>query len=659
VKMNKPLGIFYFLTTILLLTATGCNSNPRTTTSPNPQATRDPNLEKTIEKQLETMNPDAVSVYREATAALDLGDNEKSRELYGKVLSMAPSFATAYRRLGYIELKTNNIDHSVELLRKAVELEPNAYNQSALANSLIQKNTPKDYQEAFELSSTAAKSLPDDEQAISIWLLSAGAVRNIDAMRQADEHLLQIAPNNPLAHYFAGLLAADAGNWEKAETELLFSQQLGMPPENVQSALKIGIARNAMLFRLFRWGSIAIIIWLFGLGALFLTGTILSKATMQALNDTQPAINTQVKPEEHRVRSIYRMVITLLSLYYYISIPFVILILLLVVGGAFYLFLLAGVIPIQLAVLLVVMLVGSLFAILRSLFSKSRDIPLGRPLRRTDAPELWTLVVEVASKLAIRPMDAIFITPGVGIAVNEKGSILKKMRGGGQRNLILGMGALSGLTQGQFAAILAHEYGHFSNRDTAGGNLAYQVYASLHQMAQRLIQSRAAYIFNPAWLFILGYQRIYLRVTQGASRLQEILADRYAATTYGSKNFIEGLQNLIRQSIAFPLQANYEIRHSLELNRPIVNLYDLPLSENLSGELGEKFEEAMKRTTSEYDSHPALQERIAWIERLHIQYYPIQDNPKPALLLFPNPEDLQREMTSQITRNIRSDSQPA
>jgi Zn-dependent protease with chaperone function len=652
VKIFKPLRIFYFLTIMQLLTSTGCNSLSKATTTPLPQATRDPVLEQTIEKQLETMNPAAVSVYREATTAMDAGDYERSYQLYEEVLTMAPNFSTAYRRLGYIELESNNVDRSIELLRKAMELEPDAYNQTALAYSLLQKDTPRDSQEAFELASTAAKSLPDDEQTITIWLMSAFIVKDIEALRQADEQLLQIAPYNPVAHYFAGALAASDGKWEKAETELLYSQRLGMDPENVRVALNSGIARNAMLFRFFRWGSIALAIWLIGLGVLYQIGSILSKATMRALNNAQSTMNTQVKPEEHRVRSIYRTVVTLLSLYYYISIPFVILLLLLVVGGIFYLFLHIGMIPTYVVGILLFMLIGSLFAILRSLFSKSRNIPPGRPLRRMDAPELWTLAEDVARKLAIRPVDAIFITPGVGIGVNETGSILHKMRGTGQRNLILGMGILSGLTQGQFAAILAHEYGHFSNRDTAGGNLAHQVYASLHQMAQRLIQSRSAQFFNPVWLFVVGYQRIFLRVTLGASRLQEILADRYAATAYGSTNFIEGLQYLIRQTIAFPLQANYEIKNSFEQKRPIVNLYGLPMQEDLSGELKKQFEEAMKRTTSAYDSHPAPQERIEWIERLHISYSPMHDNPNPALRLFPNPEELQREMTSQITSNL-------
>ena len=82
------------------------------------------------------------------------------------------------------------------------------------------------------------------------------------------------------------------------------------------------------------------------------------------------------------------------------------------------------------------------------------------------------------------------------------------------------------MTQGQFKAILAHEYGHFSNRDTAGGDLARWVRASIYRMAYNLAVSGQARWYNPAWLFINGFHRGFLRITQGASRLQEILADR-------------------------------------------------------------------------------------------------------------------------------------
>jgi Zn-dependent protease with chaperone function/Flp pilus assembly protein TadD len=583
---------------------------------------------------------------------MDSGDYEKAIQAYQQVIVLAPNFSTAYRRLGYMELNRNDIEKAEELTRKAIDLELNSFNQSSLALVLLQKNTPKDIQEAFNLATSSVELLPDDSQANIALLLSALALEKLDIARQADQHLLELEPYNPLVHYFAGLLDATDGKWEQAEKELLYAQELGADPGIIQEALEKGISRNALLIRSIRWSGIATVACLFGLGVLFTAGTLLSRATMQALNKENHTIGVQVRPEEGRLRSIYRTVIAVLSIYFYISIPFVILALLMVVGGAFYLFLLIGTIPIQLAGILVIMVIISLFAIGRSLFSRMKDIPPGRQLRKADTPELWKLVEEIAGKLNTRPVDAIYVTPWVGIAVNEKGSILQKFRGAGKRNLILGMGVLPELTQGQLAAILAHEYGHFSNRDTAGGNLAYQVYGSLTQIAEGLIRSGAALVYNPVWWFVVSYQRIFLRVTLGASRLQEVLADRYAAMAYGSQNFIDGLQSVIRQSISFPLRADVEIRKSLDVNQSINNLYDLPMDSSLQGELQKQLDEVMNRPTSQYDSHPAPRERIAWIERMHIPLSPVLDNRLPALHLFPNPEELQRNMTEELMKNV-------
>ena len=259
----------------------------------------------------------------------------------------------------------------------------------------------------------------------------------------------------------------------------------------------------------------------------------------------------------------------------------------------------------------------------------------------------------MARKLETHPVDAIYVTPYTGIAVNEKGGILKKIRQGGQRNLVLGMGGMSGLTQGQFAAVLAHEYGHFYNRDTAGGDLAQQVYATLNQMAIGLVRSGAGQIYNPVWWFVIAYQRIFLRVTLGASRLQEILADRFAVMAYGRTNFIEGLKTLVKQALAFQLHANFEVTRSFELNQPINNIYRLPMQEKLQGELENQFVSTMKRRTMPYDSHPSLMERIELIERMKIPYMLDQENTTPVLKLFPNLEVIQQTLTAQLIKNAR------
>jgi Zn-dependent protease with chaperone function/Flp pilus assembly protein TadD len=650
-KFARPTKSSLFLHLLLFFLLAGCvAASPAE--EPPPLATRDPNDEQKIELQLQEMNPTAVPAFHEATLAMDAGEFEKARQLYESVIKMAPDFSSAYRRLGYIELSLSNVQRAEELSRKALELEPNSFNQSSLSLVLLQKNTPQDSQEAFDLASTAVELLPNDSQANMALLLSALTLDKLDIARQTNQHLLDLEPYNPLAHYVAGLLAANDGKWEQAETELLYAQKLGADPASVQDVLNQGVTRNALLVKSIRRSGIATMLWLLGLGMLYVAGTLLSRVTIQALNKSNLAANVQVKPEESRIRSIYRVVIAILSLYFYISIPFVILVLLLVVGGAFYLFFAIGRIPIQLALILVIMLIVSLYAIARSLFARIKDIPPGREMSRIDAPELWKLVEDVARKLEARPADTIYVTPWTGIAVYERGGILQKLRGAGKRNLILGMGVLPGLSQSQLAAILAHEYGHFSNRDTAGGNLAYQVYTSLTQIAEGLVRSGAALVYNPVWWFVMGYQRIFLRVTLGASRLQEVLADRYAAIAYGSQNFIDGLQSVIRQSILFPLRADSELRKSVALKQSISNLYDLPMDTNLQGELQKQLDEAMNRPTSQYDSHPAPHERITWIERMHVPLSPVLDNRTSALLLFPNPEALQREMTTELMKHV-------
>lgn len=647
---KKRIQLLLHLSLILPLILAACQADRAVT--PPPQPTRDPNDERIIEQQLEKIDPAAVPIFQQATRAMDSGDFQTAMQQYQRVIEMAPGFSSAYRRLGYMEFNLNHVEKAEELTRKALELEPNSFNQSSLALILLQKDTPKDTQEAFDLASAAVESLPDDSQANLALLLSAAALNNLEVVRQANQHLLEIEPYNPVSHYFAGLLAASDKKWEDAELELLYAQELGIDSEFVQEVLDNGISRNAFLVRSFRRGGIATVLWLLGLGVLFIAGTILSRATIRTLNKASPTGQIQVNPEENRIRRIYRAVIAVLSAYFYISIPFVVLVLLLVVGGAFYLFFAIGTIPVQLAVILVVMLLASLFAIARSLFTRVKNVPPGRQIRRNDAPGLWNLVEDVARRVEARPVDVIYVTPWIGIAVYEVGGILQKLRGAGKRNLILGMGVLPGLTQGQLAAILAHEYGHFSNRDTAGGNLAYQVYTSLTQIAEGLIRSGTALVYNPAWWFVMGYQRIFLRVTLGASRLQEVLADRYAALAFGSEDFIDGLKSVFRQSVSFPLGADLEIRKSLELNRPISNLYTLPLDANLNDEFQKRFDESMNRQTSQYDSHPAPRERIAWIERVHAPYSTMRDNRVPALDLFPNPEDLQRELTADLMKNV-------
>jgi Zn-dependent protease with chaperone function len=405
---------------------------------------------------------------------------------------------------------------------------------------------------------------------------------------------------------------------------------------------------------LLSYGLTIVGIWLGGLVSLFLSGQILSRLTLAAVARSKGGI---VGGGERLVRSVYRAIIVITSMYVYISIP----ILVLLAGGAAlgvlhlgYQYIttakginirgLLGIGAFALSMLYTV------YAVVTSVLVRVRHSEPGRPLKRDEAPALWTLVTEVANKVGTRPVDAIYITPGVTIAVTERGNLLQKIRDQGERYLILGLGALPDMTKGQFKAILAHEYGHFSNRDTAGGDLAFVVQTSIRQMAVNLVENNLARWHNPAWWFVIGFHRIFLSITLGASRLQEILADRYAAMAYSAGDFAAGLQHVIRQSINFDLQIQQEHALAQTEKRKLNNVYTLPPLEGKPHQALEAyFEQVMRQPTQARDSHPAPRERIRLVEQLKTPT--IAEDPEPVWTLLPA-DSLQNEMMNQIRNAV-------
>jgi Zn-dependent protease with chaperone function len=116
---------------------------------------------------------------------------------------------------------------------------------------------------------------------------------------------------------------------------------------------------------------------------------------------------------------------------------------------------------------------------------------------------------------------------------------------------VLGVGLLQGFEQGAFRAVLAHEYGHFSHRDTAGGDIALRVRQDMMKFATAMAERGQAVWWNLAFQFLRIYSFLFRRISHGATRLQEVLADRVAAHNYGAAQFEEGLRHVIQRDIEF------------------------------------------------------------------------------------------------------------
>ena len=295
----------------------------------------------------------------------------------------------------------------------------------------------------------------------------------------------------------------------------------------------------------------------------------------------------------------------------------------------------------------------TLYAIGRSLFAQSRHQDPEFSLDRKMAPDMWNETDAIAKRLDTRPIDKIFILPGTQIGVTEQGGIFSAMLNNGRRDLYLGLGALHGLTRGQFRAILAHEYGHFSNRDTAGGDLSLQIRVSMSEMARQLMMRGLAQWYNPAWLFLNFYNHIFMIVTLGASRLQEVLADRYAAIAYGSQNLINGLKHVITQSITFDYQTHLEIQDAFSNERALQNLYVLPeLEGEVKTEWKSMVEAAMNHQSSVYDSHPSYVERVHLLEQITSDHETAPDDDADVWSLLPDCDRMQGQMTDMVRKQV-------
>src|SRR5262249_39431890 len=171
----------------------------------------------------------------------------------------------------------------------------------------------------------------------------------------------------------------------------------------------------------------------------------------------------------------------------------------------------------------------------------------------------------------------------------------------------MGIGLFDGMTQLQLRSVLAHEHGHFRNEDTAGGGFALAVRRSLFAMIIRLAQSGAAGAYNPVWWFLRAYHRIYLGVSQGASRLQEVLADRWAVEAYGTAAFVAGYRHVVARSVQFGHQVDATIKEVVDAGRPLPNLYQYRPQSSAAAErdLAAAVDEEMTRAPTAYDSHPS------------------------------------------------------
>jgi Zn-dependent protease with chaperone function len=278
--------------------------------------------------------------------------------------------------------------------------------------------------------------------------------------------------------------------------------------------------------------------------------------------------------------------------------------------------------------------------ILRGLLMTRRasgDGPCGISVTPQEQPELWARVRSLAEQAGTRAPDEIRLVPMVNAAVSEDTHLMGLLPG--RRRMYIGVPLLLGLTSLQLESVLAHELGHYSNRDV--------------QLAATIMRGRAAVLGVAYWCkdhksfpqglmssFFTWYAELYLRASQSVSRRQELAADQMAARIAGRDNTVAALRQLPA------LEAVY----GCYLDRHVSIGWDagvIPFPEEFYGGLDALLSEpslqqeleALRSTPPEaeptpYDSHPPVAERIAAIESLPGgRHSPASAEPRAVILL--------------------------
>jgi Zn-dependent protease with chaperone function len=616
---------------------------------------RDAAEEAAFERPLAAVDPALASAFRAATAAYDADRFDEADAGFRRVLEKAPDHGPTLRRLAWVSSLRKQPDEALRLARRAQEVAPGPESKGTLALVMSASGDPALKPQSRALADEAFREKPEERTAT---LRAQFALEDNDmaSLPAAVADLRRLAPESAGTHYYGAILHLIRNEAEQASQALDRAVAAGFPAEVAADLReKTGLGRQLRIWLYVKLAGLAFVAWLAGLLLLYLFGRWLSARTLAAI-DRSAGDAEQLKRGTQGLRGIYRRTIAVAAAYYYLSIPFVIALVLVGAGAVVLGFLLIGWLPIYLLAGVVIGALFSVWAVLRSLLAaRAPQEDPGRKLSEADAPALWATLREVAAKVGTRPVDVVFVTPGAEVAVTETGPLRDRLADRGRRMLILGIGGLSDFSLPAFKAVLAHEYGHFSHRDTAGGGMAMAVLAALLRTVLALAQRGGLLILNPAWHFLRVFNALFMRITLGASRLQEVLADHFAAVAYGPRAFTAGLSHVVKRSVEFERATKYLVERAERHRQPVTNLYFLPPDADLSAEDGTRaVSEAMQAKGSPYDSHPPPSQRLAWIARLPAVPSEELEGQPDAWSLFPSRDALEGEMTRKLNDELET-----
>lgn len=246
------------------------------------------------------------------------------------------------------------------------------------------------------------------------------------------------------------------------------------------------------------------------------------------------------------------------------------------------------------------------------------DAP-GPTLAPSNHPKLFAEIENIATALNEPLPQEVYLIPQVNAFVADRGGT---MGFGSRRVMAIGLPLLAIMTVSELRAVLAHEFAHYYGGDTRLGPWVYRTRMAMVRTIQNMASigelmrvAIAAILYRIVMWLLQGYWKLFFWATQLVSRRQEYRADELACHLAGSQSLVTSLSKLKGATSAFPAYWNLEVVPYLNLG------YRPAIAEGFSlfvqaPEVAKQIEESVNKeldnpTTSAYDSHPPLRNRIA------------------------------------------------
>lgn len=326
-----------------------------------------------------------------------------------------------------------------------------------------------------------------------------------------------------------------------------------------------------------------------------------------------------------------------------------------------------------------------LFFLFKFLFKRQKIDRSGLiEIIETDHPKLFQFIRTLAEETHTSFPRRIYLSPEVNASVFYNSSFWSMFLPV-RKNLQIGLGLVNAVNLSEFKAIIAHEFGHFSQRSMKLGSYVYNMNHIIFNMLydndgyERVIETWG----NASGYFAL-FAGITVRIVKGIqwilqqlytlintaymslSRQMEFHADAVSASVSGGNHLITSLRRLEVADITYNNVFGFYQQHftkgfkaeniypqHTEVMRLFSEFHSLPVDHGLpqvdAGSFA-RFNKSRVVLKDQWASHPSTDDRELHLRSLGVETPAVHES---AWTLFEGAEELQQKVTAKVFEEVK------